>query len=141
MTRIAFYYSKKRLFNRLISWWTKGKYSHVEIVLSDGTSYSSSFMDGGVRGKHIQFNGSNWDFINVSSLVEEDVIKKNIEKHIGKQYDLSGIIGFVYGPKKESKNKMFCSEFVMDVLGYQESWRFSPNTMFSVICKNVNEQH
>ena len=67
------------MFNRLIAWWTKGKYSHVEIVLSDGTSYSSSFMDGGVRGKHIQFNGSNWDFINISSLVDEEVVKKNIE--------------------------------------------------------------
>lgn len=96
-------------------------------------------MDGGVRGKHIQFNGSNWDFINISSLVDEEVVKKNIEKHIGKKYDLAGIIGFIYGPKKENKNKMFCSEFVMDVLGYQEPWRFSPNTMFSVMCKNVNE--
>lgn len=68
--QVAFYKGRKRLFNRLTSWWLRGAYSHCELLL--GTDplgrticASSSFMDGGVRVKHMVLDPAHWDVINV----------------------------------------------------------------------------
>ena len=61
MVKIAMYKGRKRVFNRLVSWWTRGPYSHTELVI-DGVCYSSSFLDKGVRKKAIELDPENTDY-------------------------------------------------------------------------------
>lgn len=130
---VAFYKGRERILNRLISWWTRGKYSHVELVLDNGISISSSFMDGGVRYKRIDYNPDNWDFIEVGPVTDD--IKMMADSLIGMKYDLRGILGFVIRSVADDRKKMFCSEAVMHLLGYDEPWRFSPNTASIILGK------
>ena len=132
--KVAFYKHNKHLFNRLVAWWTKGQYSHVELVFSDGLSASSSHSDGGVRFKKIIFRPERWDVFELKGFKEEEV-RKRFEERLNHGYDYAGNFGFVYGPKKDNKEREFCSEIVMRVLGFKEPWRFCPNTCFAVLQK------
>ena len=38
MVKIAFYKGKSRLFNKVVSWWTRGPYSHTELVVGAATT-------------------------------------------------------------------------------------------------------
>lgn len=129
--KVAFYKGKKRLFNRLVRIWKKGPYSHVELILDDGISISSSAMDGGVRYKRIQYTSDNWDFIDIGP--EPDDMRDRINEIIGLKYDYKGIIGFVIGSVPDDKNKLFCSETGMRLLKFPDPWRFDPNAMYSVL--------
>jgi len=128
--RVAFYKGRKRLFNRLVSWWTLGPYSHVELVFENGESVSSSFMDGGVRYKRIQFNSANWDFINIEGKFDEREIRLRVDDFLDTKYDWLGLIGFVVRRVQQDRKKMFCSEFVLTLLNYNDPWRFEPNTAY-----------
>jgi len=67
--KIAFYKGTRAgvagIYNRGVRAIDAGKYSHCEIIFSDGVSASSSFMDGGVRFKEIEYNSANWDIIEI----------------------------------------------------------------------------
>lgn len=133
--KVAFYKGKTRLFNKLVRWWTRGPYSHVEIVFSDGLSYSSSYIDGGVRSKRIRFDERLWDFVQLDDQLDESTIRMRAEKMIGSGFDVMGLFGFIMRRVSHSKNRLFCSEFVMRCLGYSDPWRFDPNTAYSVILR------
>ena len=53
------------IYNRLVRWWTKSPYSHVELVVSTGRAWSSSFEDGGVRSKLIDLDPAKWDLVDL----------------------------------------------------------------------------
>ena len=106
--KIAFYKGRKRIFNRLVSWWTRGPYSHCELVLDDGVSISSSFMDNGMRYKRIDFNPDHWDFIDIGP--ETPIIRERIKGILGYKYDFIGLIGFVFRRIADDKKKMFSSK-------------------------------
>jgi len=132
--KVAFYKHNKHLFNRLVPWWTKGKYSHVELVFSDGLSASSSHIDCGVRYKKIIFRPERWDVFELEGFNEKEA-RTRFNQKLNHRYDYWGIFGFVWGAKKDSKNREFCSEVVMYSLGFKESWRFDPNCCFAVLEK------
>ena len=72
----AFYKGRKRLFNRITSWWLRGTYSHCELVLetdSNGLAVcaSSSALDGGVRIKHMRLDPAHWDLVPVAGDVHD----------------------------------------------------------------------
>ena len=48
--QLALYKAPGEWTNALIRWWTRSQYSHCELVI-DGTCYSSSERDRGVRSK------------------------------------------------------------------------------------------
>ena len=83
--KVAFYKDNSHLFNRLVTWWTKGKYSHVELVLSNGQAASSSNRDRGVRYKYIDFNNGNWDVYELTGF-DEVLAQKFIAKNLGKKF-------------------------------------------------------
>lgn len=130
--KVAFYKNNSHLFNRLVSWWTKGPYSHVELVFNDNLSASSSNRDHGVRYKHIKFNPDNWDVFQLTGF-DETFAQKFIAKQLGKKYDIKGLFGFVWAASKDNPRKYFCSELVMGALGYKEPWRFSPNDCYVIL--------
>lgn len=137
--QIAFYKGRSRLFNRAVSWWTRGIYSHCEFVTGytdEGLAicWSSSFMDGGVRKKEIELNPANWDLIEIE--VTEERRNKAIEwfiNHDGDSYDVIGLIGFVWGAMKDDSGKWFCSEALAEAFGTYESFRMHPNMFYSLV--------
>jgi hypothetical protein len=141
MNRLAFYKAKKHLFNILVCWWTRGKYSHVEAIYEGPNSNeeylcaSSSGVDGGVRFKWMKLPADTWDIVDISF---DHLDTKNwFTLHKGDKYDFLGLFGFVLRRGIQNKNKWFCSEAVAESLEMIDSWRFDPNTLYSVIMSNV----
>lgn len=131
--KLAFYKGKKRLFNKLVSWWTRGPYSHCELLFSDGTSASSSFIDGGVRYKRILYNDSNWDFIELGPQFNEAQARLWFDSHLGCKYDVVGLVGFVFRRVADDRNKYFCNESILNALGFYDAWRFDPNSTYFLV--------
>ena len=133
--KLAFYKGTRKglqgLYSRLTRWVDSGIYSHCEIVFSDGLSASSSFIDGGVRFKSIDYKEDNWDFVELPDYLEAQA-REWFEEHEGDKYDVLGNLRFILFFIKPSKNKHFCNEAVSDSLGFKESWRMGPNGFASL---------
>lgn len=112
------------IFNRLVRWWCRGDYSHCELIFKSGVSASSSWLDGGVRFKQIEFNPDHWDVIDIEG--DEQEAFSWFFKHQGDGYDLLGLLGFVFPPVRHDKKKWSCAEAIAESLGVQQSWRQHP---------------
>jgi len=119
------------IYNRLVRWWDNGPYSHCEFVFSDGLSGSSSFMDGGVRLKQIDYNPEKWDFVEVD--LDELKVRAWFENHQGCGYDILGNIRFLIDFLPDAQDKFFCSEAIAESCGIIDSWRYSPNSLYSIL--------
>ncbi len=123
--KLTFYKGKGNWVDLLIRVFTNSKYSHVEIVHNKDW-YSSSPRDGGVRVKQIQDDGSSWDFIEVD--IDKERLYQKYREYKGRGYDFKGILlSNILPIGWHSKDKVTCSEFVADVLGYETPSKFSPN--------------
>ena len=138
--KIAFYTHTKKgwqgVTERLIRWWTRGNYSHCELVLSESNGISecgsSSGIDGGVRIKHMALDPSHWDVVEIG-LGDPSRAKAWFLAHDGDKYDFFGLLGFVIRRGDlDEKNKWWCSEAVAAALGLPEPWRYDPNTLAAV---------
>jgi len=91
--RIAFYKASGHWIDFLINLRGGGVYSHVEIVFSDGMSFSSSQWDGGIRFKKIDYHSSSWDFLDLHvSEKKEEKIREFCVQHKKRFYH--GVLGF-----------------------------------------------
>lgn len=139
--KIAFYKGRKRLFNRLVSWWTRGPYSHTELVreTEPGSGiyhcFSSSFLDGGVRLKRMPLDPEHWDLVDVEG--DWDAAADWFAEHLGAGYDVIGLAGLVLRRVPDARGRFFCSEAVAASLGYPESWRLDPNTLHAVVTREA----
>jgi len=67
--KLAFYKGTKKgisgVYNKGVRWIEDGKFSHVEMIFSNGLSGSASFMDGGVRYKKIDYSvhPTDWEIV------------------------------------------------------------------------------
>lgn len=133
--KIAFYKGTRKgvqgLYSRLTRWVDSGPYSHCELVFNDGLSASASFIDGGVRFKHIDYKEDNWDFVELPSYLEEQALLW-FKEHEGCKYDILGNLRFVLFFIKPSKDKFFCNEAIAESLGFKEAWRLGPNGFASL---------
>ena len=126
------------IYNRLVRWWTKSPYSHVELIFYDGVkcagglAASASNMDGGVRTKVIDFDLARWDFIELPDELAERAWQW-FRDHDGAPYDLVGNLQFVLAPVPHSQTRWFCSEAVAAALGIPDPWRYSPGTLASAL--------
>lgn len=112
------------VYNRLVRWWTASPYSHCELVFSDGMCASSSWLDGGVRMKRIDFDPANWDVIDIKG--DEGRAREWFANHDMDGYDMLGLFGFVWRRGIQDKGKWFCSEAIAEALGIKDSWRIDP---------------
>ena len=133
--KIAFYKGTRpgvaALFSILVRWWLRGKYSHCELIFSDGISGSSSWLDGGVRLKRIDYDPEHWDIIEIQG--DEKYAREWFRSHLGDKFDLLGLLGFVVRRGTEDKSKWFCSESVAAAIGFEQSWRIDPCCLRIVI--------
>ena len=88
--KVAFYKGKRGgfagAFDATVRWWTRGAYSHVELIFSDGMSASASARDGGVRFKRIEFKPEHWDFVDLK--VDEKQLRALILKSLEQEDEL-----------------------------------------------------
>lgn len=120
------------IYNRAVRAWERGPYSHCEMIFSDGLAASSSFEDGGVRFKDIQFDTERWDFIGLPADLERSA-RDWFKDHEGEGYNLMGNVNHIVGFIPGSKGKSFCSEAVAASLGVPEPWRYGPNALASIL--------
>lgn len=120
--KIAFYkgLAYGRLIDRLVCICTLSKFSHCEIVFSDGLCVSSSFRDGGVRFKPIDLNHK-WEVFEVEcSVVEEESIRSFFNLHEDSRYNLIGALASWIGFTVRSNDQFFCSEIVAPVFVFNQ---------------------
>lgn len=134
--KVAFYKSTRPglpgIYNRLVRWWEPGLYSHCELVFGDGVAASSSYMDGGVRFKRIDFDPDRWDFIELPAHLEHDAYVW-FAMHVGEGYDIIGNFSFLLDFLRSHTGKWFCSEAVGESLGMVEAWRLGPNGLAAAL--------
>lgn len=119
------------IYNRLVRWWTRSQYSHVEIVFSDGWCGSSSFQDGGVRLKQIDFKSENWDFVALPADLEA-FARDWFRHHAGLKYDVLGNLQFILPFIPSSRNRWFCSEAAGAALDLSMPEYYHPGLLTSV---------
>ena len=138
--KIAFYKGTHEglpgLFNRAVRWWTRGAYSHTEMVFeqnADGQYLcaSASKMDGGVRFKNIILDPDKWDVFEINA--DRDYAYQWFKEREGLKYDVLGLFGFVIRRLEDDAGKYFCSEACAASIGITEAWRFDPNTFAAAI--------
>lgn len=121
--KIAFYKGTRSgvagIYNRVVRGFDKGRYSHCELIFSDGVSASASFMDKGVRFKHIVFDDANWDIIDIP-WADEKAARNWFTLKEGHPYDLKGNVRFVFGFVEHSEYAEFCSEAMANALGIKK---------------------
>jgi hypothetical protein len=120
----------------LTKWWTRGSYSHCELVVGEtpaGKSicWSSAYLDHGVRQAEIKLNPADWDIVEIAG--DDTAALEWFETHVGEPYDTAGLFGFVFRHYEGGKAKWFCSEAVAAALGYEDAWRYDPNTFAAVL--------
>ena len=127
----------------IIAKWTRGPYSHVELIAPDGVMCSSSPRDRGVRCKKHVYDKTTWDYITID-VETQDITRYTTfyEKTKGLEYDWLGVIGFVL-PVHDEQEKYFCSEWtskagiIMGIkcLYTKEPSRLSPNKLATTLLK------
>jgi hypothetical protein len=138
--QVAFYKAPGHIADKMIRWWTRGEYSHVEIISGIDTvtgeylCSSATGRDKGVRTKLMPLPADKWDIIEVPQWDGYEAYSWFIDHH-GKAYDYIGDAGFV-APLKDGKDKWFCSEAVAESVGLSEPWRITP-IMLARICEYV----
>lgn len=137
--KIAFYKRKHHWYDALVRWWTRGPYSHVELAFHVGDDvhlcWSSSPRDGGVRSKLMPLPKEHWDVLEIGQDKRRATVLLWFKDRQGARYDWLGLLGFVMRRVKGRSSRYFCSEAVGAALGYDEAWRFDPNTLHAVVTR------
>lgn len=136
--KLAFKISQNTWYDMLIqAWqWARGDaYSHlthVELVFSDGMSFSASVMDKGVRFKRIGYsNADEWVFVPIEHANEQRLYEACKVVALGsKGYSFLDIAAMTLGVKMNVTNKWFCSEVVSYVLAPFAESHISPSELY-----------
>ena len=107
---LAFYKAKHGTkIDKIVAAAIRSKYSHVELVFSDGICFSASPRDKGVRFKAINLDNGKWDLYKIDKQFYEEMLKKQVKRFEGQPYDTLGAIGSGIGIPLYSTKKKFCS--------------------------------
>ena len=104
---------------RLICWWTRSPYSHVEIVVN-GVCYSSSLRDGGVRKKAIDLSKPHWRTIPIDWRAEEAALRV-FQRYEGQPYGWGDLLTQHVLRLPVDDPGLLCSELCALMLGLPES--------------------
>lgn len=131
MVKLAFYKGEGNWVDKIIRWWTKSQYSHVEVVVGD-MWYSSSPRDGGVRSMRMEdYNAEHWDIIGYPGVSASDVFDL-FRKTKGSKYDFIGILFSQVLPiGLHSSTKWYCSEWAAE-LKYNNT-NISPQELYELV--------
>lgn len=140
--KIAFYKAGFRSFyDFVIILATRSRYSHCELIFSDGKCASASPRDNGIRFKDINFKSGHWDIYDLSSLnLNEHEVRQWFLNHKDQKYDWLGAVGSAFNLNLTSSNKKFCSQACAYALGLNVV--VTPSKLFHILyrtIKNLND--
>lgn len=110
--------------SRFIRWFTWSEYSHVAILFnSDGMVYESWDGVGVIKSFRWELGKSHtsgtqvdiYDFNQPLTDDEARQMREYAESQVGRKYDRMAILGFLLRKKLQSKDRLFCSEYVLDI--------------------------
>lgn len=144
MTKIAFYKGngsnwKHWLMHKAIKFWTRGRYSHVELIDTSVSPlipgewnwYSADAYTGIVRSKNMQYRPDRWDIYNIK-LPAEEVAISFLKSQLGKRYDWKGILlSQIFNAHRHGSDKWFCSELVRQAIAMGDAMRMDDNSHMS----------
>ena len=135
MIRICFRYGDTRWFARLVCLFRGGDSAHCEAAHRwVGDVYdcvSSSWMDGGVRGKLITMHHAKWRVYEVPG--SPDNVRQWLKDHAGEKYDWLGILGFLLPFRiRSALHRKFCVEVAADLM-----WLPNPDQWDLVLLESV----
>lgn len=137
IVKIAFYKGTgtglSGLEDRAIRWWTSGGYSHAELAFSDGKTGLASASTKGVAISERAYNDAEWDLVEIVG--DETAARAWFEANVGKPYDYLGDFGFVWRPVRGKDGAYFCSEAVAAAMGWNDPWRYDPNTLAAAVSR------
>ena len=117
---------KVSFIGKLIRWWTKSIYYHVELIWESGEDkfwISSNPDTGGVTIHNLKPLNDNWGYCKMNFMKDQKDCK----------YDVVGIVFSQVLPFRwDSKNKWFCSELtstILKMLLVDEFIDVDPNTL------------
>ena len=133
--KVAFYKGKGRWHNKLIRWWTKSVYSHVEMIMPDGFTWVSisPFYNSTVSSRvNLNFDPHKWDFLffDISHAQYKEIIKfYSLTK--GSRYDWIGMIASQFLPFRiKHRNRWYCSEWIAYALTLSNVIKWEKTTVF-----------
>lgn len=110
--KVAFYrYKYGNIKDWLIAKLTHSEFSHCEIVFDDGTCFSSSPRDGGVRRKKIDLKKDRWVLVDfkVTKSKHNHLEKKSYQLH-SFRYEYDWLAIFFHWLRIRSYSKFICSD-------------------------------
>lgn len=124
------------IVGKTISWWTKSKYYHIELIFGDYW-ISSNAECGGVTISPLAPLKHTWEYHDLGDIEittkQLEYVKEFIKQQEGKKYDWLGIVCSQTLPFNwHSKNKWFCSEIVtklLQLLTIKKAYDVDPNSM------------
>lgn len=139
--QVAFYRASRPgmagLYNRIVRLVDGGPYSHAELVFSDGLAASSSYMDGGVRFKRIEFDPAKWDVLELDrQRFHETRARAWFTEHEGTPYDLAGNLKFVWHWWPASKWRYFCTSAIaaaLELPPVTKPWWYGPRKLHAAL--------
>lgn len=140
--KVAFYKAfcdNATLLDNLIGIASLGKYSHVELVFSNGESFSSSPRDGEARFTTIDYHKDRWEMVEINIPKQEEArLYRLALTNIGKKYDYIGAIFSVLPVCIQNNDKIFCSEVITNLLNQTVKYRhikdgcnYSPSELYN----------
>jgi len=123
--RLAFYHGPGRLFDKLVRWFTRSKYSHVELCFTEDLAFSAdAWQTKRTRFIKANFNPAHWDYrdfvVNLpqwQQMYDAAVVINN------RPYDYLGILSFVTRSSRQDQDKWFCSEVACYLLQHAGFFR------------------
>jgi len=124
------------VYDKLISWWTKSKYIHSELIIDNRwitSNPETGFSINTVRPIDYEL----YDIIDLGRVKltskHMDVINRWLTSLTGTKYDYLGILMSQFLPLSiDNRNKYFCSELVcklLQMIGYEEVINKLPQNM------------
>jgi hypothetical protein len=126
---VAFYKGEGLRRDRIVRWWTGSPYSHVELIMPNGTMTGITPPDYPVvRTKSLAgIQKTDWDFVDISVTENQlNSLRRFIESTRGQGYDWLGMIVSHLTPLKvRLPNRWYCSEWVAYALSVSKilTWR------------------
>jgi hypothetical protein len=123
--KLAFYKGKAGLFDRLIRWWTKSPYSHVELLFDDGQMIAARDSTGVTIIQVASLDLNEWDVVRFDLSIDRMLaIHVWCITEIGCKYDWLGLFySQVLRIPRSHPRKWFCSEFCVAALQRAELLR------------------
>ena len=115
--KVAFFRGKGNWKNKVIRWWTKSPFSHVELILPDEKTWISisPFLTSRVAARNKEHvNQDNWEFVEIEVTEQQvNVIKEFYDFTEGCHYDWIGMLLSQFLPfHVKRRNKWYCSEWI-----------------------------